>query len=203
MSDLVSKNKLRDFAEQVNGIRPTERSLRGVVDNLINNYKGGSGSKVIANPELVGDEDDLNGLEVDGVKYKVPSGSGGGSVLLELTDELPEYIPVGDNTVEVFELTTDTTDLPNKKIHISQESLSVLLNIDYTKCLCVKFSNREECYFLKQFSTSLEESYVDYEFNNVGLTASDIYDQSMILTIIKGVGIELTIKNLSRFNSNQ
>ena len=37
----------------------------------------GGGSKVVANPELVGDEPDLTGLEVDGNKYKVPQGGGG------------------------------------------------------------------------------------------------------------------------------
>lgn len=30
------------------------------------------GTTVVANPELSGDEDDLTGLEVDGVKYKIP-----------------------------------------------------------------------------------------------------------------------------------
>lgn len=37
----------------------------------------GGGSKVVANPELVGDEPDLTGLEVDGNKYKVPQGGSG------------------------------------------------------------------------------------------------------------------------------
>lgn len=40
---MTELKQLRDFAEEVNGVRPTERSLKGVVNNLINNYKGGSG----------------------------------------------------------------------------------------------------------------------------------------------------------------
>lgn len=36
----------------------------------------GSGTTVVANPELSGDEADLTGLEVDGVKYAVPQGGG-------------------------------------------------------------------------------------------------------------------------------
>lgn len=40
---------------------------------------GGSGTTVVANPTLAGTEADLTGLEVDGTKYKVSSGSGGGS----------------------------------------------------------------------------------------------------------------------------
>ena len=49
----------------------------------------GGGSTVVANPTLVGDEDDLTGLEVDGTKYKVPQGGqgggGGGSQLYQHT----------------------------------------------------------------------------------------------------------------------
>lgn len=42
---------------------------------------GQGGSTVVANPELAGDEDTLTGIEVDGTKYKVESGSSaGGSV---------------------------------------------------------------------------------------------------------------------------
>lgn len=37
---------------------------------------GGEGTEVIANPPLVGDEANLTGLEVDGVKYAVPQGGG-------------------------------------------------------------------------------------------------------------------------------
>ena len=33
---------------------------------------GGGGTEVVANPELVGDEPELTGLEVEGAKYKVP-----------------------------------------------------------------------------------------------------------------------------------
>lgn len=38
---MTELKQLRDFAEQVNGVRPTERSLKGVVNNLIKNYQGG------------------------------------------------------------------------------------------------------------------------------------------------------------------
>lgn len=38
-----------------------------------------TGTTVIANPTLVGTESDLTGLQVDGVKYKVPSGGSGES----------------------------------------------------------------------------------------------------------------------------
>ena len=41
----------------------------------------GGGTEVIANPEMEGDEDNLEGLEVAGVKYKVPEG-GSGNILV-------------------------------------------------------------------------------------------------------------------------
>lgn len=40
-----------------------------------------SGTEVAANPTLTGTETDLTGLEVDGVKYKIPSGSSSGGTL--------------------------------------------------------------------------------------------------------------------------
>lgn len=47
------------------------------VDTLLS-----SKSSVVANPTLAGTESDLTGLEVNGVKYAVPQGSGGGSLYL-------------------------------------------------------------------------------------------------------------------------
>lgn len=44
------------------------------VNGTLYDVAGGSG--VIANPELEGTEPDLEGLEVDGTKYKVPQGGG-------------------------------------------------------------------------------------------------------------------------------
>lgn len=54
MSDLVAKKKLRDFAEEVNGTRPTERSINGIANNLIENYHGGTGgtSNVFTNTDF-------------------------------------------------------------------------------------------------------------------------------------------------------
>lgn len=40
------------------------------------NGEGSGGTTVVANPELEGTEPDLTGLEVEGVKYKVPQGGG-------------------------------------------------------------------------------------------------------------------------------
>lgn len=40
---------------------------------------GQSGSVVVANPKLAGDEPELTSLEIDGTKYKVPEGGEGGS----------------------------------------------------------------------------------------------------------------------------
>ena len=44
----------------------------GQLDQII---EGGGGSTVVVNPELEGDEEEVEGLEVDGVKYKVPEGT--------------------------------------------------------------------------------------------------------------------------------
>lgn len=66
---MTELKQLRDFAEEVNGVRPPERSLKGVVNNLIGNYSGGV--NVVANPELEGLEPNLNSLQVGTEKYVV------------------------------------------------------------------------------------------------------------------------------------
>lgn len=47
----------------------------------------GEGTTVEANPTLDGTEDDLTGLQIDGVKYKVPSGGSSGVLLVEESNE--------------------------------------------------------------------------------------------------------------------
>lgn len=66
---MTELKQLRDFAEQVNGIRPQERSLKGVVNNLIQNYQ--PPIEVVANPELDGTEPFLRGLQVGKNKYDI------------------------------------------------------------------------------------------------------------------------------------
>ena len=63
------------------GVTKGSISLNQASDQTIALDAGGSGggSSVIANPTLSGDEATLNGLEVDGTKYKV----GGGTITLE------------------------------------------------------------------------------------------------------------------------
>ena len=48
-------------------------------------HGGGGGSEVIANPELEGDEDLLEGIEIDGVKYKIPEGGAGAEGIIDNT----------------------------------------------------------------------------------------------------------------------
>lgn len=44
------------------------------------------GSTVVANPTLAGDEDSLAGIEIDGTKYAVGGGSGGGVMVVTDTE---------------------------------------------------------------------------------------------------------------------
>lgn len=64
------------FQEEVNVVADGDTEVTPKVGGGLKkvNITGGGGSEVIANPELEGDEDALTGLEVDGVKYKVPEG---------------------------------------------------------------------------------------------------------------------------------
>ena len=49
---------------------------------------GGSGTLVVANPTLVGTEDNLTGLQVGNTKYKVPSGGSGSAEWGSITGTL-------------------------------------------------------------------------------------------------------------------
>ena len=116
MSDLVSKNKLRDFAEQVNGIRPTERSLRGVVDNLINNYKGGGGTNIIINPILKAPSQELQevtSIQVGEEQYLVAQRTKTMPLNNQITTESLTYL-----IEEQFEKTADEIVIPNESISL-------------------------------------------------------------------------------------
>lgn len=65
---------LKNLCNKVTGKKSTKDSVTGVIDDIATNYTGGSGTTVVANPELVGTEPNLTGLEVSGTKYKVPEG---------------------------------------------------------------------------------------------------------------------------------
>lgn len=107
MSDLISKNKLRDFAEQVNGIRPTERSLKGVVDNLINNYKGGSGD--LENYEIEFTFTDQN-LEIITITGLIPKDESLTTFLFSYVNTQLETLGLPDRVNSM----QDVIDLANK-----------------------------------------------------------------------------------------
>lgn len=73
---------------------------------------GGGGTTVIANPELTGDEPDLEGLQVGDTKYAVPQGGGG---------------------IEYVELTVDFSNIDGATGNLTQEQLTKLQNGAFIK----------------------------------------------------------------------
>lgn len=67
---MTELKQLRDFAEEVNGIRPRERSLKGVVNNLISNYKGGGGGTDSSLYTIFDVLDILDGKKLNTTKFK-------------------------------------------------------------------------------------------------------------------------------------
>ena len=59
------------------------------------------GSTVVANPTLAGTEDSLTGIEVDGTKYAVGGGSGGG--VLVVTKGLPPTLQLDKTWQEIYD----------------------------------------------------------------------------------------------------
>ena len=87
----------------VNTIKGTSvTTAKGALDTLTTNVN--ALSTVEANPTLAGTESDLTALEVDGTKYKIPSGgSGGGNTTTIQTSwsTMPQNPNVGDRVTNV------------------------------------------------------------------------------------------------------
>lgn len=67
---------VKDAGEKMTGKELEGKELNDIIAETADAYEGGGGTEVIANPELSGDEPNLEGLQVGDLKYKVPSGSG-------------------------------------------------------------------------------------------------------------------------------
>ena len=99
------------------GVTKGSISLNQANDQTIELDAGGSGggSSVIANPTLSGDEATLDGLEVDGTKYKV-GGSGGGKLYLHKLKlkKVDLYHPsgskIGENLYLLYSIVTSSNE---------------------------------------------------------------------------------------------
>lgn len=87
----------------VNTIKGTSvTNAKGALDTLTTNVN--ALSTVEANPTLAGTESDLTALEVDGTKYKIPSGGGGGgntTTIQSSWSTMPQNPNVGDRVTNV------------------------------------------------------------------------------------------------------
>jgi len=96
---------------------------------------GPEGDVVIANPTLVGDEADLEGLQVGNTKYKVPGGGGSGDKLYEHNITIETFF---DNTISRRNLHLQTKIINTSSIPITyQEFLNYVSTLDGLdgKCL--------------------------------------------------------------------
>lgn len=101
-----------------------------------------TGSTVVANPTLAGTEADLTGLEVNGTKYAVPSGGGGGTTVvanptLVGTEDSLTGLQVGNTKYKVSNVTNSSTGITINSIfhHIPDKCVpeySGYGNIRYT-----------------------------------------------------------------------
>lgn len=84
--EMIQKH-LDNFLAKIAGETPVDDEPRDSTEFWLNEIaeQGGGGTEVVANPTLAGTEDDLEGIEIDGTKYKVeqpidveanPSGTG-------------------------------------------------------------------------------------------------------------------------------
>ena len=114
-----STNQLRYKLEIQSHIIDGKIPLSSNVEEYINYenmwFKNGGGSSVVANPTLSGDEATLDGLEVDGTKYKV-GGSGGGKLYLHKLKlkKVDLYHPsgskIGENLYLLYSIVTSSNE---------------------------------------------------------------------------------------------
>ena len=120
----VSEQGVISWTKSTSATAPTERNIKGAdglgvksVDingsnHLIVTYdddtthdageiQGGGGTTVVANPTLVGTEDNLTGLQVGNTKYKVPSGGSGPASWGNITGTLANQTDLQD-ALEIF-----------------------------------------------------------------------------------------------------
>ena len=112
----------------------------------------GGGTTVVANPELVGTEDDLTGLQVEETKYKIPSG--GGSGILVVNAEV-----FGDDT---------TLDKTWKEIYDSNFSVLKMLTIDGYAVMYFSGADYiiENNLYTVRYIGSSEAPYLDFTTNS-------------------------------------
>lgn len=129
---------------------------------------GGGGTEVIANPELSGDEPNLEGLQVGETKYKVPQGGGVGIRYIQLTFELVDDVLTATLTQEQLDLLYDNafieTEIDEQPVIFYPQDIGVL----YGASPILKFSLSGE-----QLQFNLLE--INENQNSITATVNQIY----------------------------
>lgn len=139
-----------------NKFRP--EGVNGDSKEVIHDINGdGKGSVVVANPELAGDEEVLEGLEIDGTKYKVPQPS-------EPVASLKLYKHVFNSDHYVFEVVSANPEA-------YEDGAAVLADETVIKVSAVKKDVSREGLLLKNDTGSY--NFVDFTSEGASVSVVD------------------------------
>lgn len=139
-----------------NNFRP--EGVNGDSKEVIHDINGdGKGSVVVANPELAGDEEVLEGLEIDGTKYKVPQPS-------EPVASLKLYKHVFNADHYVFEVVSANPE-------VYEDGAAVLADETVIKVSAVKKDVSREGLLLKNDTGSF--NFVDFTSEGASVSVVD------------------------------
>lgn len=150
--------------------------------------KDGSGTEVIPNPTLEGDEEELTGLEVNGTKYKVPSG--GEQISVEQTK--------GQSTTDVMSQKAVTDNLNELEAKLNE---NVYKNPDYTYIITTATSfNLSQPPFADEFSIDWGDGTTGNQ-DNPTHTYTDGYTYHL-LTIKNITGIQAGFSYVTTYSKS-
>lgn len=150
--------------------------------------KDGSGTEVIPNPTLEGDEEELTGLEVNGTKYKVPSG--GEQISVEQTK--------GQSTTDVMSQKAVTDNLNELEAKLNE---NVYKNPNYTYIITTATSfNLSQPPFADEFSIDWGDGTTGNQ-DNPTHTYTDGYTYHL-LTIKNITGIQAGFSYVTTYSKS-
>ena len=152
--------------------------------------QGGGGTTVIANPTLVGTEDNLTSLQVGNTKYKVPSGGSGsaswGGITgtlanqTDLQDALDDKFDADETTIieptNLFDITQGLTNYKPNTTSGSKYSEGSTMSGIYTTNLMPCSPSEKFKYNLTSFPSYVREFYYDENQTYIASSASSQLD---------------------------
>lgn len=156
-----------------------------------------SGSEVVANPTLAGTEPSLTGLEVDGTKYAVSGGGGGGSQKIPyLKSSGTQYIDTGIKPSEKISIMTEFfLDIDQQNRSESWQTVFGGNDGNITNSIVFSFNQSSS-------AVTFQDGSAYGDIGSLFIPSNYIHNVAIIKGITEFDGIARQIWNVSQFSSN-